>query len=103
LRLPLEEGEVRGHFWQDVAIDASIISPTPRMLPIATILRNGGNSLRANRRRCLSDDTSADVEPPGEFGKPEIRDLAEPIPVGILPGTALVWDGLLARVPQPNY
>ena len=38
-----------------------------------------------------------------EFGKPEIRDLAEPTPVGILPGTAIVWEGLLARVPQPDY
>jgi hypothetical protein len=44
LRLPLAEGEVRGHFWQDAAIDANTISPPPRMLPIATILRNGGNS-----------------------------------------------------------
>jgi hypothetical protein len=216
LRLPLEEGEVRGHFWQDVAFNANIISPTPRMLPVATGLRNVGSSfstgccpnrgvsvshrhrsssgpstgqrlredlaqgwrpgrldvqallrtcskgwisdtrlsarphhrdgntpssctrriricrispmfsgtpatrprpahlrrlsdlarrgtLRANRRHCLSGDLSVDVEPPGEFGKPEIGDLAEPTPVGILLATVLVWEGLLVRVPQPDY
>lgn len=38
-----------------------------------------------------------------EFGKPEVRDLSEPTPVGILPGVSIVWETLLVRVPAPEY
>lgn len=34
-----------------------------------------------------------------EFGKPDVHDLSEPTPVGILPGTSILWGPLLARLP----
>lgn len=37
-----------------------------------------------------------------EFGKPDVRDLSEPTPVGILPGTSILWEPLLARLPAPD-
>lgn len=39
----------------------------------------------------------------GEFGKPEVYDMASPTPVGVLPEVAIDWDGLIQRLPTPEY
>ncbi len=39
----------------------------------------------------------------GEYGKPDVFELTEPTPVGVLPGVAIGWDDLLRRLPQPDY
>ena len=38
----------------------------------------------------------------GEFGKPDVFDMDEATPVGMLPGVAIVWEGLLQRLPRPE-
>jgi len=38
----------------------------------------------------------------GEFGKPDVFDMSEATPVGVLPGVAIAWEGLLQRLPQPE-
>lgn len=35
----------------------------------------------------------------GEYGKPDMFDMAEATPVGVLPGVAIIWEGLLQRLP----
>lgn len=39
----------------------------------------------------------------GEFGKPDIYDLSGETQVSVLPGVAIVWDDLIARLPQPDW
>jgi Uma2 family endonuclease len=39
----------------------------------------------------------------GEFGKPEYCDLSTETAVGVLPGVVIVWEGLLSRLPPPDY
>jgi Uma2 family endonuclease len=38
----------------------------------------------------------------GAFGKPDMFDMGEATPVGVLPGVAIAWEGLLQRLPQPE-
>ncbi len=39
----------------------------------------------------------------GEFGKPEVAELNQPTPVGILKDVAIEWEGLLERIPKRDY
>ena len=39
----------------------------------------------------------------GEYGKPNVLELAEETPVGVLPGVAIAWGGLLQRLPLPDF
>lgn len=39
----------------------------------------------------------------GEYGKPDIHELKGHTPVGVLPGTAIEWDELIARLPVPEF
>jgi hypothetical protein len=34
----------------------------------------------------------------GEYGKPEVQDLAGETPVAVLPGVAIAWDALVSRL-----
>jgi len=38
----------------------------------------------------------------GEFGKPDVQELAGETPVGVLPGVAIAWDELAGRLPEPE-
>jgi Uma2 family endonuclease len=38
----------------------------------------------------------------GEFGKPEVFDMSEATPVGVLPGVVIDWEDLLQRLPNPE-
>lgn len=39
----------------------------------------------------------------GAYGKPDVFELAGETPVGVLPGVAIAWDALAARLPEPEY
>lgn len=39
----------------------------------------------------------------GEYGKPDVFELAGATPVGVLPGVAIAWDELVQRLPVPEY
>jgi len=39
----------------------------------------------------------------GEFGKPDVGELSGETPVGVLPGIAICWDGLVSRLPRPDW
>ena len=39
----------------------------------------------------------------GQYGKPAIFELKGETPVGVLPGVAIAWDALVARLPRPEY
>jgi Uma2 family endonuclease len=38
----------------------------------------------------------------GEYGKPDVREMNEATPVGILPGVTVSWEALLQRLPPPE-
>ncbi|HRP23817.1 Uma2 family endonuclease [Thauera sp.] len=39
----------------------------------------------------------------GEYGRPEIYELKDETPIGVLPGVSIAWDALVARLPKPEY
>jgi Uma2 family endonuclease len=39
----------------------------------------------------------------GEYGKPDVREMHEDTPVGILPGVSVAWEELLLRLPPPDF
>ena len=39
----------------------------------------------------------------GEFGKPDVGELSGETPVGVLPGVGICWDGLVSRLPRPEW
>ena len=39
----------------------------------------------------------------GEYGKPDVHELSGETPVGVLPGVAIQWDALVARLSAPEY
>ena len=39
----------------------------------------------------------------GQYGRPEIYELKDATPVGVLPGVSIAWDGLGERLPKPEY
>lgn len=39
----------------------------------------------------------------GQYGRPEIYELKDETPVGVLPGVSIAWDALVARLPKPEY
>lgn len=39
----------------------------------------------------------------GAYGKPDIRELTGQTEIAVLPGVAIAWDELVARLPQPDY
>ena len=39
----------------------------------------------------------------GEFGKPDVGELSGETPVGVLPGIGICWDGLVSRLPRPDW
>ena len=39
----------------------------------------------------------------GQYGRPEIYELKDATPVGVLPGVSIAWDGLVERLPKPEY
>ena len=39
----------------------------------------------------------------GQYGRPEIYELKDHTPIGVLPGVSIAWDALVARLPQPEY
>ena len=39
----------------------------------------------------------------GQYGRPEIYELKDATPIGVLPGVAIAWDALIERLPQPEY
>jgi Uma2 family endonuclease len=39
----------------------------------------------------------------GQFGKPDVHELAGQTPIGVLPGVAILWDDLIRRLPPPDY
>jgi Uma2 family endonuclease len=39
----------------------------------------------------------------GEYGKPDVYDLAGETPVAVLPGVVIQWDAIAARLPEPEY
>lgn len=38
----------------------------------------------------------------GQYGRPDVFELAGETPVGVLPGVAIAWDELARRLPQPE-
>jgi Uma2 family endonuclease len=38
----------------------------------------------------------------GEYGRPDVFELAGTTPVGVLPGVAIAWDELVQRLPKPD-
>lgn len=38
----------------------------------------------------------------GQYGRPDVFELAGTTPVGVLPGVAIAWDALVARLPKPD-
>lgn len=38
----------------------------------------------------------------GQFGRPDVFELAGATPVGLLAGVAIAWDGLAQRLPKPE-
>ena len=39
----------------------------------------------------------------GQYGRPEIYELKDQTPIGVLPGVSIAWDALVTRLPQPEY
>ena len=39
----------------------------------------------------------------GQYGRPEIYELKDETPIGVLPGGSIAWDALVARLPKPEY
>ena len=39
----------------------------------------------------------------GQYGRPDIFELKGETPIGTLPGVAIAWDALAARLPKPEY
>ena len=39
----------------------------------------------------------------GQYGRPDIYELKDHTPIGVLPGVSIAWDALVARLPQPEY
>ena len=39
----------------------------------------------------------------GQYGRPEIYELKDATPIGVLPGVSIAWDALVARLPKPEY
>ena len=39
----------------------------------------------------------------GQYGRPEIYELKDATPIGVLPGVAIAWDALIERLPKPEY
>lgn len=38
-----------------------------------------------------------------QYGRPEIYELKDETPIGVLPGVSIAWDALVARLPKPEY
>jgi Uma2 family endonuclease len=39
----------------------------------------------------------------GQYGRPEIYELKDATPIGVLPGVSIAWDALVERLPKPEY
>ena len=39
----------------------------------------------------------------GQYGRPDIYELKDETPIGVLPGVSIAWDALVARLPKPEY
>lgn len=39
----------------------------------------------------------------GQYGRPEIYELKDETPIGVLPGVSIEWDALVERLPKPEY
>ena len=39
----------------------------------------------------------------GQYGRPEIYELKDATPIGVLPGVSIAWDALVTRLPKPEY
>ncbi len=39
----------------------------------------------------------------GQYGRPEIYELKDATPVGVLPGVSIAWGALVERLPKPEY
>lgn len=39
----------------------------------------------------------------GQYGRPEIYELKDETPIGVLPGVSIAWDALVERLPKPEY
>ncbi|WP_454455105.1 Uma2 family endonuclease [Thauera phenylacetica] len=39
----------------------------------------------------------------GQYGRPEIYELKDATPIGVLPGVSIAWDALSERLPKPEY
>ena len=39
----------------------------------------------------------------GQYGRPEIYELKDETPIGVLPGVSIAWDALIERLPKPEY
>ena len=39
----------------------------------------------------------------GQYGRPDIYELKDHTPIGVLPGVSIAWDALVTRLPQPEY
>ena len=39
----------------------------------------------------------------GQYGRPEIYELKDETPIGVLPGVSIAWDALVTRLPKPEY
>lgn len=38
-----------------------------------------------------------------QYGRPEIYELKDETPIGVLPGVSIAWDALVERLPKPEY
>ena len=39
----------------------------------------------------------------GQYGRPDIYELKDETPIGVLPGVSIAWDALVERLPKPEY
>ena len=39
----------------------------------------------------------------GQYGRPDIYELKDETPIGVLPGVSIAWDALVTRLPKPEY
>jgi Uma2 family endonuclease len=39
----------------------------------------------------------------GQYGRPDIYELKDETPIGVLPGVSIAWDALIERLPKPEY
>ena len=39
----------------------------------------------------------------GQYGRPDIYELKDQTAIGVLPGVAIAWDALVARLPKQEY